>query len=79
MKKVKIWKKQRAKIFYFKTNVKLDRSGVIIAFSLVSWNYYSCVHINLETRDSIERGIPRDFEDTFSNFFQAICKAYEKK
>ena len=51
---------------------------------MVSGNHWLCVHIDLETRDglytdSIGREIPRDFEDTFSNFFQAICKIYEKK
>ena len=51
---------------------------------MVSGNHWFCVHIDLETRnglytDSIGREIPRDFEDTFSNFFQAICKIYEKK
>ena len=51
---------------------------------MVSGNHWPCVHIDLETRDgfytdSIGREIPRDFEDTFSNFFQAICKIYEKK
>ena len=40
--------------------------------------------INLEAgdglyADSIGREVPRDFEDTFSNFFQAIYKVYEKK
>ena len=39
--------------------------------------------LNLKTRDglytdSIGREVPRDFEGTFSNFFQAICKVYEK-
>ena len=47
-------------------------------------SHWSCVHINLETgdglyTDSIGREVPPDFEDTFSNFFQAICKVYEKK
>ena len=47
------------------------------------WDYWSCVHINLETRDglytdSIGREVPRYFGDTFSNFFQAICKVCEK-
>ena len=51
---------------------------------MVSGNHWSCVHTNLEAgdvlyADSIGREIPRDFEDTFSNFFQAICKVYEKK
>ena len=51
---------------------------------MVSGNHWLGVHIDLETRDglytdSIGREIPRDFEDTFSNFFQAICKIYEKK
>ena len=51
---------------------------------MVSGNHWLCVHIDLETRDglytdSIGREIPRDFEDTFSNFFQAICKICEKK
>ena len=51
---------------------------------MVSGNHWPCVHINSETRDgfytdSIGREIPRDFEVTFSNIFQAICKIYEKK
>ena len=51
---------------------------------MVSGSHWPCVHVELETRDglytdSIGREIPRDFEDTFSNFFQAICKIYEKK
>ena len=50
---------------------------------MVSGNHWSCVHINLEAgdglyADSIGREVPRDFEDTISNFFQAICKAYER-
>ena len=50
---------------------------------MVSGNLWPCVHIDLETgdglyTDSIGREIPRDFEDTFSNFFQAISKIYEK-
>ena len=28
--------------------------------------------------DSIGREVPHGFGDTFSNFFQAICKVYEK-
>ena len=51
---------------------------------MVSGNHWPCVHINLETgdglyTDSIGREVPRDFEDTFSNFFQEIYKIYEKK
>ena len=62
----------------------LNRSRVIIASWMVSGNHWSCVHINLETGDGlyidwIEWEVPRDFEGTFSNFFQAICKVYEKK
>ena len=54
-----------------------------MAFSMVSGNHWYCAHINLETGDelyvdSIGREVPRDFEDTLSNFFQAICKIYEK-
>ena len=50
---------------------------------MVSGNHWSCVHFNLETgdglyTDSIGREIPRNFQDIFSNFFQAICKVYEK-
>ena len=63
--------------------MRLD-SGVIMASSTVRGNYCSCVHIKLETGyglyvDSIEREVPRDFEDTFRNFFQAVCKVYEEK
>ena len=57
--------------------MRLDRSGVIMASSMVSGNHWSCVHINLETgdglyADSIGREVPRDFGDAFSNYFQAI-------
>ena len=50
---------------------------------MVSQNHWPCVLTNLETgvglyKDSIGREVQRDFEDTFSNFFQAICKAYKK-
>ena len=50
---------------------------------MVSGNHWPRVHIDWQTRDglytdSIGREIPRDFEDTFSNFFQAICKICEK-
>ena len=83
IEKVKLWKKQGVKIFCFIINVRLDKSGIIMASSMVSGNHWSCVHINLKTgdrlyADSIGRGIPRDFEDTLSNIFQAICKVYEK-
>ena len=64
--------------------MRLDRSGVIMAASMVSGNHWSCVHINLETgdglyADSIGREVPRDFGDTFSNYFQAIWKVYKEK
>ena len=51
-----------------------------------SGDHWSCVHINLETGDGIYadltgREVPRDFEDTFSNFFssnmQSIRKNYD--
>ena len=50
---------------------------------MVSGNHWSYVHINLETgdglyADSIGREVPRDFEDTSSNVFQAICKVCER-
>ena len=50
---------------------------------MVSGNHRSCVHINLKTKDglytdSLGREVPRDFGDTFSNFFQAACKVYER-
>ena len=50
---------------------------------MVNENHWPCVLTNLETgvglyKDSIGREVPPDFEDTFSNFFQAICKAYKK-
>ena len=72
IEKVKLWKKQGVKTFCFITNVRLDRSGVIMASSMVSGNHWSCVHINLETGDglyaeSLGREIPRDFGDTFNN------------
>ena len=84
IEKVKLWKKQGVKTFYFITNVKLDTSGVVMASSMVSGNHWSCVHINLETgdglyADSIGREVPRDFGDTFSNYFQAIWKVYKEK
>ena len=75
--KVKLWKKQSVKTFCFITNLRLDRDGVIIASSMVSGHHWSFVHINLQTRDglyvdSVDRKVPRDFQDTFSNFFEAI-------
>ena len=84
IEKVKLWKKQGVKTSGFITNVRLDRSGVVMASSMVSGNHYSCVHINLETgdglyADSIGQEVPRNFENTFSNFFQAICKVYKKR
>ena len=51
-----------------------------MASSMVSQNHWSCVHINLETgdgsadADSIGREVPRDFGNTFSNYFRAIWK-----
>ena len=55
-----------------------------MASLMVSGNHWSCVHFNIETgdglyADSIGREVPRYFEDTFSNVFQAICKVYKKK
>ena len=55
-----------------------------MASSMVSGNHWSCVHFNLETRDgfyadSIGREVSRDFEDTFSNCFQAIWKVCKEK
>ena len=84
IEKVKLWKKQGVKVFGFITNVRLDRSGVVMESSMVSGNHCSCVHINLETgdelyADSIGREVPCNFGNTFSNFFQAICKVYKKK
>ena len=83
IEKVKRWKKQGVKTFCFRTNVGLDRSGIIMKSSMVSGNYRSCVHINLETgdvlyADSIGQEVPCDFKDTFSNFFQAVCNVYKK-
>ena len=77
IEKVKLWKEQSVKTFCFIINVRLDRIGVIMASSMVSGNYWSCVRINLETgdgfyTDSIGREVPRDFEDTFSNFLKKI-------
>ena len=51
---------------------------------MVSGNHWPCVLIKLATgdgiyTDSIGREVPRDFENTFSKFFQAIHKVYEKK
>ena len=64
--------------------MRLDRSGVIMSSSMVIGNHWFCLRINLETgdeiyADSVGRAVPRDFEDTFSNSFQATCKVYEKK
>ena len=63
--------------------MRLDRSGSIMASSVVSGNHWSCVHINLETgdglyADSIGGEVPRNFGDTFSNYFQAIWKVYKE-
>ena len=64
--------------------MRLNRSGIIMASLMVSGNHWSCVHFNIETgdglyADSIGREVPRYFEETFSNVFQAICKKYKKK
>ena len=76
--KVKLWKKHGVKTFCFIIDLILDTSGVI----MVSENHQSCEHFNLETGDGLCRfyktRVPRDFQDTFSNFFQAIRKLYEK-
>ena len=74
IEKVKLWKEQGVKTFCFITNVRLGRSGLIMASSMVSGNHCSCVHINVQTGDglyvdSIGREVPRDFGDTFSNYF----------
>ena len=63
--------------------MRLDRSRVIMASSMVSGNQWSCVHIILETgdglyADSIGWEVPHFFEDTFSNVSQPICKVYDK-
>ena len=84
IEKVKLCKKQGVQIFCFIINLILDRSGAIMASSMVSENHWSCVHFNVEAgdelyADSIGREVPRDFQDTFSNFFQTICKLHEKK
>ena len=55
-----------------------------MAASMVSGNRWSCVHINLEIgdglyADSMGREAPRDFGDTFSNYFQIIWKVYKEK
>ena len=55
-----------------------------MASSMVSGNNRFCVHINLESgdglyADSIGREVPRDFGDTFSNYFQTIWKGYKEK
>ena len=84
MEKVKLWKKQSVKTFCFIANLRLDKSRVIMASSMLSGNHWSCVHINLETgdglyADSIGWEVPRHFGDTFSNYFQAIWKVYKEK
>ena len=81
---VKLWKKQGVKTFCFLINARLDRSGVIMASSMVSGNHWSYVHFNLETgdgiyADSIGRQVPRDFENTISNFFFKQYAKYKKK
>ena len=50
---------------------------------MVSGNHWSCVHINLETgdglyTDSVRPEIPRDFEDTFGNFFSSNTRSIRK-
>ena len=50
---------------------------------MVSGNHWYCVHFNWETgdglyTDSIGREVPLDFEDTFVDFFQVICKVYKE-
>ena len=81
VEKVKLWKKQDVKTFCFITNVRLDKSGVVMASPMVSGNHWSCVHITLKTgdglyADSIGQEVSRDFGETFSNYFQAIWKVY---
>ena len=55
-----------------------------MASSMVSGSHWSAVHVNLESgdgfyADSIGREVPRDFGDTFSNYFQTIWKGYKEK
>ena len=79
IEKIKLWKRKGAKTFFYIISVRLDRSGVIMVSSMVSGNHWSCVHINSDGlyAESIGREVPLNFEDTFSNFFQGICKVYE--
>ena len=53
IEKVKLWKKQGVETFCFIINVRLDKSGVIRASSMVSGNHWSCVHFNLRTGDRL--------------------------
>ena len=53
IEQVKLWKKQGVNTFRFITNVRLDRSWVIMASSMVCGNHSSCVHINLESGDGL--------------------------
>ena len=55
-----------------------------MASSMLRGNHWSCVRINLESgdglyADSIGQEVPRDFGDTFSNYFQTIWKRYKEK
>ena len=64
--------------------MRLDKGGVIMASSTVSGNHWSCVHINLETGDRLYadllgRQVPRNFGDTFSNYFLSNMESIQRK
>ena len=55
-----------------------------MASSMVSGNHWSCVHINLETGDRLYadllgRQVPRNFGDTFSNYFLSNMESIQRK
>ena len=79
IEKVKLWKKQGVKAFYFIINVILDKSGVKMSSSMESGNHWSCVHISLETEDglyadSVGREVPRDVLPTFFKQYAKYMK-----
>ena len=80
--KARLSKNQGFKIFCVITNVRLDRSGVKMAFSMMIGNHWSCVRINLETgdglyADSIGQEVPHDFGVKKYDFIKSMQVGYE--
>ena len=63
--------------------MRLDRSGVIMASSMVSGNHWSCVYINSETGDRLEMDFMQiqygeKFHAILETHLATIFKQYEK-